>query len=74
VDDTVAAMLDLLENRRELENTYVVFTTDNGTHMGEHRWFDHHGAKSTAHEEAANVLIYVRGPGIPAGGTRRRLF
>jgi N-acetylglucosamine-6-sulfatase len=73
VDDTVGAMLDLLENRGELENTYVVFTTDNGTHMGEHRWFYRLGAKSTAYEEAANVLMYVRGPGIPAGSTSDEL-
>jgi arylsulfatase A-like enzyme len=44
-------MLDLLKKRGELGNTYVIFTTDNGTHMGEHRWFTWHGAKNTAYEE-----------------------
>jgi N-acetylglucosamine-6-sulfatase len=73
VDDTVSAMLDLLRERGELDHTYVVFTTDNGTHMGEHRWFHRLGAKSTAYEEAANVLMYVRGPGIPAGSTSDKL-
>ena len=56
----------------ELDNTYVVFTTDNGTHMGEHRWFTGHGAKSTAYEEAANVPMFVRGPGVQAGSTSER--
>ena len=73
VDDTVGAMLDLLRKRGELGNTYVVFTSDNSTHMGEHRWFDHHGAKATAYEEAANVPMYVRGPGIHPGSTSRKL-
>jgi N-acetylglucosamine-6-sulfatase len=73
VDDTVGVMLDLLKKRGELDNTYVVFTTDNGTHMGEHRWFGEHGAKSTAYEEAANVPMIVRGPGIRAGSTSGRL-
>src|SRR5215217_5477837 len=74
VDDTVGAMLDLLRRRGELDNTYVVFTTDNSTHMGEHRWFGEHGAKSTAYEEAANVPMFVRGPGIKAGSTSGRLI
>lgn len=69
VDDTLGAMLDLLRERGELDNTYVVYTTDNGTHMGEHRWFEEHGGKSTAYEEAANVPMFVRGPGVGAGST-----
>ncbi len=66
-------MLDLLKKRGELDNTYVVFTTDNGTHMGEHRWFGNHGAKNTAYEEAANVPMFVRGPGVRAGSTSGEL-
>jgi N-acetylglucosamine-6-sulfatase len=67
VDDMVGAMLDLLQERSELENTYVVFTTDNGAHMGEHRWWlGRGGYKNTAYEEAAGVPLAVRGPGIPA--------
>jgi N-acetylglucosamine-6-sulfatase len=73
VDDTVGKMLDLLDQRGELNNTYVVFTTDNGTHMGEHRYRDWHGAKSTAYEEAANVPMYVRGPRVGVGSTSGRL-
>ena len=73
VDDTVGAMLELLKKRGELDNTYVVFTTDNSTHMGEHRWFGDHGAKNTAYEEAANVPMFVRGPGIRAGSNNSEL-
>jgi N-acetylglucosamine-6-sulfatase len=73
LDDTVGTMLDLLKNRGELDNTYVVSMTDNNTHMGEHRWFGDHGAKNTAYEEAANVPMFVRGPGIRAGSTSSEL-
>lgn len=74
VDEMVGAHLDLLQERSELENTYVVFTTDNGAHMGEHRWWlGAGGSKSTAYEEAAGVPLAVRGPGIPANQARSQL-
>jgi arylsulfatase A-like enzyme len=73
VDDTLGKMLDLLERRGRLNNTYVVFTADNGNHMGEHRWFGYRGAKNTAYEEAANVPMFVRGPGIRAGSSSDEL-
>ena len=74
VDEMVGALLDLLQERSELENTYVVFTTDNGVHMGEHRWWlGAGGSKSTAYEEAAGVPLAVRGPGIPANQVRPQL-
>jgi N-acetylglucosamine-6-sulfatase len=73
VDEMVGAILDLLQRRDVLGNTYVVFTTDNGTHMGEHRWWMESGAKDTAYEEAAGVPLAVRGPGVPAGEVRSQL-
>ena len=73
VDDAVNAVMDKLQSRGELDNTYIVFTSDNGTHMGEHRWRDWQGAKNTAYEEAAKVPFVVRGPGIPAGVSRNHL-
>ena len=66
VDDQIGNMLDLLRDRGELDNTYFVFTSDNSTHMGEHRWMKDTGAKNTPYEEAANVPYVVRGPGVPA--------
>jgi N-acetylglucosamine-6-sulfatase len=73
VDDAVNAILEMLESRGELANTYVIFTTDNGTHMGEHRWWLSAGAKNTPYEEASNVPFVVRGPGVPAGVGRNHL-
>lgn len=69
VDEMVGAMLDLLRDRNELDDTYVVFTTDNGLHRGEHRL----RKKSTPYEEAAGVPLVIRGPGVPAGEVRDQL-
>jgi len=67
VDDTLKNMLNLLRDRGELANTYIVFATDNGTHMGEHRYLLPRGSKSTPYEEAASTPLMIRGPGVPGG-------
>src|SRR5215203_5156409 len=69
VDQMVGDILKLLEERGELDNTYVVFTTDNGLQTGQHRLTK----KSTPYEEAAGVPLVVRGPGVPAGVVRDQL-
>jgi N-acetylglucosamine-6-sulfatase len=73
VDDTLENMLDLLSDRGELSNTYVVFATDNGTHMGEHRYLLPRGSKSTPYEEAASTPLLIRGPNVPHGAVRPQL-
>src|SRR3546814_3866983 len=45
-------------------HTYVVYTSDNGWHMGEHRQFV---GKTTAYEEDIRVPFAIRGPGVPKG-------
>jgi N-acetylglucosamine-6-sulfatase len=67
VDEAVNAMLSLLAERGELDNTYVVFTSDNGVAMGEHRYYRKEGAKSAPYEETAGVPFVVRGPGVSQG-------
>jgi N-acetylglucosamine-6-sulfatase len=66
VDEMVGALVEKLEAAGELENTYIVFTSDNGFHLGTHRL--RHG-KKTPYEEAARVPLFVRGPGVPAGSS-----
>src|SRR3546814_18596162 len=39
VDDLVAGVVAALRETGELDHTYVVYTSDNGWHMGEHRQF-----------------------------------
>ena len=63
-------MLDLLEQRGELANTYIVFTTDNSTHMGEHRWFSWTGPRHPL--RGVGERTHVReGPGDPGGNKER---
>jgi arylsulfatase A-like enzyme len=73
VDDTLNNMLNLLRDRGELANTYIVFATDNGTHMGEHRYLIPRGSKSTPYEEASSTPLIIRGPRVPQGVMRTQL-
>jgi hypothetical protein len=62
VDEMIAELIKTLEQNGQLENTYIVFTSDNGFHMGQHRLYE---GKNTAYEEDIIVPFIVRGPGIP---------
>src|SRR5262249_45513327 len=64
VDEMVARVVAALAARGRLDDTYVVFTSDNGFHMGQHRQLP---SKYTAFEEAIHVPFLLRGPGVPAG-------
>jgi arylsulfatase A-like enzyme len=70
VDEAMGAIFDLLNRRGLLGNTYIVFTGDNGFHMGEHRW---KLTKNFAYEESIRIPLFVRGPGVPAGRRVTRL-
>ena len=66
VDDLIEAAVALLAELGELENTYVVYTSDNGYHIGAHRL----GAgKESPYEEDVRVPFFIRGPGIKKGAT-----
>ncbi|KAH7053489.1 alkaline-phosphatase-like protein [Macrophomina phaseolina] len=47
-----------------LNNTYVIYTTDNGYHLGNHRV---PAGKSLPYIEDTNIPTAIRGPGIPPG-------
>lgn len=64
VDDMVATVVAALEETGRLDDTYVIYTSDNGFHMGQHRLFI---GKTTPYEEDIRVPMAIRGPGIPAG-------
>lgn len=40
LDENVGRILDYLEKNGMLENTVVIYTSDQGFYMGEHGWFD----------------------------------
>jgi N-acetylglucosamine-6-sulfatase len=46
------------------DNTYFVFSSDNGYHMGEHRLMP---GKMTAYDTDIHVPLIVTGPSVPAG-------
>jgi arylsulfatase A-like enzyme len=64
----VDRMIGRLERRlRALgvaRNTYIVFSSDNGFHLGQHRLPP---GKQTAFEEDIHVPLIVRGPDVPEG-------
>ena len=66
VEDMVQNIVDTLTATGELENTYIVFTSDNGFHQGQHRLMS---GKNTEFDEDLRVPLIVRGPGVPAGAT-----
>ncbi|KAF1813934.1 Arylsulphatase [Eremomyces bilateralis CBS 781.70] len=64
VDESVEALVKLLEARGELENTYIIYTTDNGYHIGQHRM---HPGKECGFETDVHIPLVIRGPGVPVG-------
>lgn len=67
VDELVAGVIQTMQDQGVLDNTYVVFTSDNGFHMGQHRFVQ---GKGTPYEEDTHVPFLVRGPGVPASTVR----
>jgi N-acetylglucosamine-6-sulfatase len=65
VDDSVRAIIDALARSGQLDDTVIVFTTDNGVLAGQHRI---PVGKNRPYEEAIDVPLFIRGPGIARGG------
>lgn len=66
VDEMIGGLVDTLKTTGELDNTYIVFTSDNGFHLGQHRMMM---GKQTAYETDIHVPMIVRGPGVADGRT-----
>lgn len=64
VDDMVARIKAELVAQGVADNTYLVFSSDNGFHLGEHRL---RAGKQTAFDTDIRVPLVVTGPGVPAG-------
>jgi len=54
----------LSETPEVLENTYLIYTTDNGFHISQHRLPP---GKSCGIEEDINIPFFIRGPGVAKG-------
>ena len=64
LDDNVGRVLDYLKEKGLLDNTLVVYTSDQGFYMGEHGWFD----KRFMYEESMRTPLIMR---LPKGFDRR---
>jgi len=69
VDDLVAALVDSLQRAGKLDDTVIIYTSDNGFLFGQHGRL----GKSVPYEEAIKVPLVIRGPGIPENQTRGQL-
>lgn len=70
LDDNVGRILDYLEDKGMLENTLVVYTSDQGFYMGEHGWFD----KRFMYEESMHTPLLMHLPkGLNAKGEIREM-
>lgn len=70
VDDGLGKIIELLRERGTLDNTIIVFTSDNGYFHMEHRRWD----KRLAYEESLRIPLLVVYPGrIKAGSTVTQL-
>lgn len=65
VDEAVADIVESLRVSGELDNTLVIFSSDNGYLLGEHRL----DGKVWGFQESLRVPLLMRGPGIEAGRT-----
>jgi N-acetylglucosamine-6-sulfatase len=70
VDEGVVRIVDALRAEGELDETLIVFTSDNGFFHGEHRV---PAGKVLVYEPSIRVPLIMRGPGVPAGARRRQL-
>ena len=66
VDENIGRLMNYLEEIGELDNTIIVYTSDQGFFLGEHGWFD----KRFMYEECQRMPLIIRFPkGIKAGST-----
>ncbi|MCA9887204.1 MAG: sulfatase-like hydrolase/transferase [Anaerolineae bacterium] len=60
IDDQIGMILDALEKRGMLDNTYIIFASDHGEMMGDHHLF----TKRVGYEPSIHVPLICAGPGI----------
>jgi arylsulfatase A-like enzyme len=68
VEDMVDAVIQALAETGRLGSSYIIFTSDNGLLMGQHRLIHR---KRNTYEETIRVPLMVRGPGVLVGSSER---
>ncbi|MBR2857080.1 MAG: sulfatase [Bacteroidales bacterium] len=70
VDESIGRVMEYLEEIGELDNTVIVYTSDQGFFLGEHGWFD----KRFMYEECLRMPFVIRYPKmIKAGSTSKAI-
>lgn len=70
VDDMVGRIYATLEATGQIANTYIVFTSDHGFLLGQHRLI----GKCLPYTESTSVPLFVRGPGVAQGVSAKHLI
>lgn len=65
VDRAIDRTVTTLKKTGQLDNTYIVVTSDNGFFVGEHNLY----GKLWYFLDALGIPMFIRGPGLPAGTT-----
>lgn len=63
VDELVDGLVARVKDLGVLDNTYIIYSSDNGFHIGQHRL---QPGKSCGYEEDINIPLAIRGPGVAA--------
>ena len=66
VDENVGRLLDYLETNNLMDNTIIVYTSDQGFYLGEHGWFD----KRFVYDESFKTPLLIAWPGRTKAGSR----
>jgi arylsulfatase A-like enzyme len=66
IDDQVGRVIAYLEKEGLMDNTIIIYTSDQGFYMGEHGWFD----KRFMYEESFRTPLLIRYPKAIKAGTK----
>src|SRR6478736_736459 len=66
VDENIGRLLDYMEANNLMDNTIIVYTSDQGFYLGEHGWFD----KRFVYDQSFKTPLLIAWPGKVKPGSR----